>query len=65
MEIYRSPVKFISLVFVIIMFGSLFLFNLLVFANSETEKVFSTKDEQIIRKSQMVLDERNFDKITR
>ena len=65
MEIYRSPVKFVSLVFVIIMFGSLFLFNLLVFANSETEKVFSTKDEQIIRKSQMVLDERNFDKITR
>ena len=65
MEIYRSPVKFVSLVFVIIMFGSLFLFNLLVLANSETEKVFSTKDDQIIRKSQMVLDERNFDKITR
>ena len=47
------------------MFGSLFVFNLLAFAHSETEKVLSTKDEQIIRKSQMVLDERNFDKITR
>ena len=61
-EIY-IPVKTLSLKLHINMFRSLFIISLIVFAKSETEKTFSTKDEQIIRKSQMVLNERNFNKV--